>query len=159
MIAGEWRSFDIIVCAISPDIVFDRCYGELTYIGRDFHKIVLPIEFAFPDHVYFVYYANDEQFTRLVEYKKFSRYQSSSTLLGMEIPSMNGKYYPLPFKSEIAKSDRYHAEMPDGVFAIGRNGCYRYAVDIDDCIEQAMLVAQQIKEGGRDHPIPGARWR
>ena len=159
MIDGAWRSFDLIVCTISPDAAFDFCYGELPYIGRDFHKIVFPTESVFPPHVYFLYYANDEKFTRLVEYKKFTHHQSPTTLVGMEIPSTNGKYYPLPFKSEIAKAERYHQEMPDGVFALGRNGSYRYGVDIDDCIEQAMLMAQQIKEGGREHPVPGSRWR
>ncbi len=159
MIEGEWRQFDLVVCTISPNVVFDLCYGELPYIGRDFHKIVFPTEHVFPPHVYFLYYANDEKFTRLVEYKKFTHHQSPTTLVGMEIPSTNGKYYPLPFKSEIAKAERYHQEMPDGVFALGRNGSYRYGVDIDDCIEQAMLMAQQVKEGGRDHPVPGARWR
>ena len=33
-------------------------------------------------------------------------------------------------------------------------GSYRYGLDIDDCIEQAMIMAQQIKEGGRDYPVP-----
>jgi UDP-galactopyranose mutase len=159
VIDGEWRRFDIIICTISPDILFDRAYGELHYIGRDFHKIVFPTEYVFPEHVYFLYYANDEQFTRLVEYKKFTHHQSPTTLVGMEIPSLNGRYYPLPFKSELALADRYHCEMPDGVFAIGRNGSYRYAVDIDDCIEQAMIVANLIKDGGRDHPVPPGRWR
>ena len=48
---------------ISPDEPFGRCHGELAFIGRDFHKIVLPTEHVFPEHVYFLYYANDEAFT------------------------------------------------------------------------------------------------
>ena len=46
--------------------------------------------------------ANDERFTRLVEYKKFTLHKSPTTLVGMEIPSMNGKYYPLPMKSALS---------------------------------------------------------
>jgi UDP-galactopyranose mutase len=34
--------------------------------------------------------------------------------------------------------------MPDGVFSIGRAGSYNYAVDIDNCIEQAMEIAAKI---------------
>lgn len=151
---GKNRSFDIIINTISPDILFDYVYGELPYIGRDFHRIVLPIEHCFPEHVYFLYYANEEQFTRLVEYKKFTHHKAATTLIGMEIPSMNGKYYPLPFKSEQARAQRYFDEMPDGVFSIGRNGSYRYGVDIDDCIEQAMAVTEILKHGGQDHPVP-----
>jgi len=29
--------------------------------------------------------------------------------------------------------------MPDHVYSIGRNDSYRYGLDIDDCIEQAMI--------------------
>jgi UDP-galactopyranose mutase len=154
VIDGEARHYDVIVSTISPDILFDNAYGELAYIGRDFHKIVLPVEHCFPEHVYFLYYANDEQFTRLVEYKKFTHHKSPTTMIGMEIPSMNGKYYPLPFRAELMKADRYFEDMPEGVFSIGRNGSYRYGVDIDDCIEQALEVGKIVKQGGWAHAVP-----
>ena len=51
-------------------------HGELPYIGRDLHKIVFPTEHVFPEHVYFLYYANDEKFTRIVEYKQFTHHKS-----------------------------------------------------------------------------------
>ena len=54
---------------------------------------------------------------------------------------------------------RYYALMPEHVYSTGRAGSYRYGLDIDDCIEQAMLMAQQIKEGGRDYPVPVKEWR
>ena len=34
--------------------------------------------------------------------------------------------------------------MPANVFSIGRAGSYRY-IDIDDCIAQAMEVAEKLK--------------
>jgi UDP-galactopyranose mutase len=154
MLGGEWQQYDLIVNTISPDLVLDEAHGALGYIGRDFHKIVLPIEHCFPENTYFVYYANDERFTRLVEYKKLTRYQSSSTLIGMEIPSANGRYYPLPFKSEAARAKRYFSMMPEGVFSMGRAGSYLYAVDIDDCLEQALNLAIMVQEGGQDGPVP-----
>jgi UDP-galactopyranose mutase len=49
--------------------------------------------------------------------------------------------------------------MPRDVFSLGRHGSYRYAIDIDDCIEQAMAMAEQVKAGGGEHPVPGAKWR
>jgi UDP-galactopyranose mutase len=158
-IKGEKQKFDLIVSSISPDQMFENCYGALPYIGRDFHKIVLPMEFAFPEHVYFLYYANDEKFTRLTEFKRFTHHKSHTTLIGMEIPSMNGKYYPLPMKSALAQAARYHELMPKGVFGLGRHGSYRYAIDIDDCIEQAMAMAKLVKEGSWEHPVPGPKWR
>src|SRR5262249_14072264 len=57
-INGEKRVFDVIVNTIAPDELFERCYGELKFIGRDLHKIVFPLEHVFPEHVYFLYYAN-----------------------------------------------------------------------------------------------------
>jgi UDP-galactopyranose mutase len=158
-IDGEKLEYDIIVNTISPDILFDHCFGELPYIGRDFHKIVFPTEFVFPENVYFQYYANDEKFTRLVEYKKFTHHKSPTTLIGMEIPSLNGKHYPLPIIKELEKAAKYHAEMPEGVFSIGRAGTYRYLVDIDDCIEQSMEIKKILESGSYDHPVPLKRWR
>jgi len=143
-VLGEWKQFDLIINTISPDALFEYCFGELPFIGRDFHKIVLPTEFAFPENVFFIYYANSESFTRIVEYKKFTQHKSSSTLLGLEIPSTNGKHYPLPIKREIEVANKYISLMGDNVFSIGRAGSYLYSVDIDDCIEQAMIIARNL---------------
>lgn len=144
-IRGEFRNYDVIVNTISPDLIFEKHYGELPYVGLDLHCLVLPVEHCFPEHVYFLYYANNEIFKRLVEYKKFTHHKSPTTLLGIEIPSMNGKHYPMPIKAERAKAQKYFDLMPDGVFSIGRAGSYRYDVDIDDCIKQAMEVVKNLK--------------
>lgn len=141
---GEWQKYDVIVSTISPDQLFECSHGELPFVGRDLHKFVLPIEHAFPENVYFIYYVNSEPFTRMVEYKKFTLYESNSTLLALEIPSKNGKHYPLPMKKWQAVADKYLTNLPDGVFSIGRAGSYRYEVDIDDCIEQAMHTASKM---------------
>lgn len=152
--------YDILINTISPDLLFQCCHGELPYIGRTLHKIVLPIKEAFPEDVYFLYYTNDEQFTRIVEYKKFTKHESDQTLLGLEVPDFNGRHYPMPIKAEMLKAEKYFAEMPKNVFSIGRAGSYRYAVDIDDCIEQAMVVVDHIKSGSTpEHPVPDAKWR
>lgn len=139
------KTFDVIINTISPDILFGKCYGELPYVGRDLIRIVLPVEFALPPHVYFAYYASDEPFTRIVEYKKFTLHEAPTTLITLEIPSYSNRYYPMPFESEKAKAKKYFDEMPDGVFSIGRAGSYLYNVDIDDTIDHAMAVAEQLK--------------
>ena len=157
-INGEKKQFDIVVSSISPDFFFDNCFGELGWIGRDFHKIILPKEHIFPANVYFLYYCNDESFTRIVEYKKFTKYKSKYSLLGLEIPSKNGKHYPLPFISEIEKSLKYIKLFPDWFFSIGRAGTYRYQCDIDDSIEQAMKIKDLITENKYEGPMPIKRW-
>jgi UDP-galactopyranose mutase len=152
------EKFDIIISTISPDIFLKSKYGELKFIGRDFHKIVMPTENVFPKNVYFLYYANEEKFTRLVEYKRFTRHKSKTSLIGMEIPSKNGKHYPLPFKKEIKKSHKYFKELPEWFFSIGRAGTYRYEVDIDDCIEQAMEIKKIVLSGKFESCLPIKRW-
>jgi UDP-galactopyranose mutase len=153
VIDGDKAKFDLIVNTISPDILFEQCFGELPFIGRDIHLIVFPTESIFPENVFFLYYANDEKFTRLVEYKKFTHHKSPTTLIGMEIPSQNGKHYPVPFRSEINRARKYFDLMPEGVYSIGRAGSYAYGLDIDDCIEQALELSSQLKQGGQDHPV------
>jgi len=159
-ISGVKKKFDFIVNTISPDTLFNNCYGELPYIGRDFHKIVFPVENVFPENVYFQYYGGDEKFSRLVEYKKFTHHKSPTTLVGMEVPSKNGKYYPIPIIKEMKLAEKYFQLMPEGVFSIGRAGSYRYQIDIDDCLEQAMVLAEILKDGGKSpHPVMIEKWR
>lgn len=141
---GEKQSFDVIISTISPDYLFEQCHGELPYVGRELLKIVMPTEFVLPEHVYFLYYANAEPFTRMVEYKKFTLHKSPTSLVTIEIPSRKNKLYPMPFESEKAKAKKYFDEMPDGVYSIGRAGAYLYNVDIDDAIDHAFKTVAKI---------------
>lgn len=133
---GEWISGDIVINTASLDLVFDYCYGELRYIGRHFMKLILPCERVTPDPYYFLYYAGDEPFTRVVEYKLLTGYKSPHTLLGIEIPTFDNKMYPYPVKADIAKAGRYMELFPKDCYTIGRMGRYRYdnmAEVIKDC--------------------------
>ena len=136
-VAGEWLESDILVSSVSPDFLFDCEYGTLEYIGRDFMKLVLPVENVIPDPTFFLHYPNDEVFTRVVEYKKMTGYKSPSTLLGIEFPSTKNKLYPYPITVQQDLAARYLGELPDTVFSIGRMGNYRY-LDIGSSIEEAL---------------------
>tara|TARA_X000000950_G_scaffold288965_1_gene408746 strand:+ start:12277 stop:13470 length:1194 start_codon:yes stop_codon:yes gene_type:complete len=141
----ELFKFDIIINTLAPDMVLNYVHGELPFIGREFHTIVLPIENAFPNDIYFLYYAGKETVTRCVEYKKLTKYKSKNTLLGIEIPSKKNRLYPVPIKKYIKQADEYFKIMPEGVYSIGRAGVYRYGIDFDRCIDQAMIVAKDLK--------------
>lgn len=143
-LGGEWRTFDVIVSSISPDTVGRFAFGELPYIGRELLRIVLPIEFALPEHVYFIYFANEEPFTRLTEYKKFTRHKSDTTLVTLEIPSMRNKLYPVPVKAEMARAQKYFDVFPEDVYCVGRAGTYRYNVDIDDTLLHALNLREHL---------------
>ena len=136
---GEVFSGDIIINTISLDSVFDYCYGELRYIGRDFQKIILPTEQVLPDPYHFVHYPGDgEDFTRIVEYKKMTGYQSKHTLIGIETPSFNNKLYPYQTKVEVERHKKYNALTPKDCYHLGRMATYRYidmATLVDDCMQ------------------------
>ena len=137
-----WESYDMIFSTISPEVILNNAFGELRWAGRDFFKIVMPSEQILPDEVYFLYYANDEPFTRIVEYKKFYDYHSPTTLLGLEIPSTRNKLYPFPMKKDQDIHQQYMDALPKKVFSIGRMGTYRY-LDIGMIIDQCMgLIAE-----------------
>ena len=153
------HKYDILINTISPDFLFNYKYGELKFIGRDLHKIVFPTEHVFPKNVFFLYYPNQEKFTRLVEYKKFTGHKSKTSLVGMEIPSLNGKHYPLPLSSEQKIANKYFTEMPNNVFSIGRAGTYRYEVDMDDCVWQSIQIKKLIEKGIYNGPIIGDEYK
>lgn len=142
-IAGEWHRYDIIVSTVSPEVVFKNALGPLRWAGRDFLKVVLPVEHCLPDEVYFLYYANSEPFTRIVEYKKFYRYEAPTTLIGIEVPSTRNKLYPFPMKKDQDLHAEYMKMFPPNVFSTGRSGTYRY-IDVGNMIEQGFEMFRDI---------------
>ena len=81
-------------------------------------------------------------------------HKSKTSLIGLEIPSRNGKHYPLPFKKEINKAFGFINNFPRWFFSIGRAGTYRYAVDMDDCVEQAIEIGKIINNDNYSSPYP-----
>ena len=67
-------------------------------------------------------------------------------------------HYPVPFKKEIKKSHKYIKSLPEWYFTIGRAGTYRYEVDIDDCIEQALEIGEIINTGHYGGPLTNNKW-
>ena len=141
---GEWRGFDLIISTIPPETLMNNAFGPLRWMGRELLKIVLPVPEVFPPNVYFLYYANNEPFTRMVEYKKFYRYEAPTTLLCLEIPSEKNKLgmYPYPMAKEQAIARKYFDALPDRVFSIGRAGSYDYTIGIARAIQQAMALVE-----------------
>lgn len=142
-IGDEKIQGDILVSTISPDELMDKSYGELPYIGRDFLSLVLPVEKVFPDDCHFIHYAGDEPFTRVVEYKKLTMYNSPSTFLGIEIPSFNNKLYSSKLPKDIQKAEKYLSQLPSNIYSIGRLGSYKYMC-IAECLEQVWKFIDSI---------------
>jgi UDP-galactopyranose mutase len=140
---GIWQSYDVIISTISLDEIFDHCYGELKYMGRDFFKVLLPIERVTPEPYCFLYYAGDEPYTRIVEYKIMTGYVSRDTLLGIEIPSHKNKMYPFSTKAEIERAAQYKKLLPNDVYSIGRLGTYQYNC-MADIIDALLTLIEKI---------------
>lgn len=159
VINGNEKKYDIIVNTIGIDDLFSKKFGALPYLGRKLELIVLPVEEAFPKDVFFLYYTGSESFTRLVEYKKFTKHKSKNTLIGMEIPVDNGgKDYPMPFKSAQLLALKYLKTLPNNFYSMGRAGSYLYGIDIDDCIKQSFYLKDMIKEDNFEYPVPGKQY-
>lgn len=122
---GEFKG-DIIVNTLSVDSLFENRFGELGYIGRDLINIVLPVNSIFERDVLWNYYSSWEPYTRVTEFKKITNFKSSDTLIGVEIPSKNGKYYPVQNSKEERKFLRYKEIFPKNFYSIGRMGNFSY---------------------------------
>lgn len=134
---------DILISTIALDELMENCYGELRYMGRDFYKIVLPTEHIFEKDHQYMYYPNQEQFTRIVEYKNLTGHQADSTLLVMEIPSHSNRLYSYNIRSELDRAARYMSSLPNHVYAIGRLGTYQY-LNINQCIDMVTELMDRL---------------
>jgi len=136
-IGRDWYNFDLIINTAPLDDLFNESQGSLKYIGRKVEFVVLPVEFALPENVYFAYYTGLEPYTRVVEYKKFTQFKSPHTLISLEYPQLDsGKYYPMP-SEQYRKVHREYLELCHPLFLnAGRIALYNYRYDIDDVILQ-----------------------
>lgn len=139
------ETFDLIINSAPVDDVYNMFHGPLCYIGRHIEYVVLPVEYALPPSVYFTYYTGQEPYTRVVEYKKFTRYMSPYTVISLEYPSSSsGKYYPLPVPDQRDLHRAYESLNHSMFFNIGRIAKYNYRYDIDDVIEQVLALSDDV---------------
>ncbi len=130
---------DIIVSSIPIEEVCENRLGELPYVGRDFIPFVLPCKEVCPGNLRFLHYTQKEAYTRIVEYKKLTNYDSPDTLLVMELPSKNGKMYPYMINKYLDRAKQYVESLPEDIYTTGRLGTYRYST-IEQTIAQVFDV-------------------
>lgn len=138
---GNTVTADVIVNTVHVDSLFGNIYGDLRYCGRDFLPIWLPVEYAMPDEATWIHYSGRESHTRVTEFKKITGFKASSTLLGIEIPSARGRYYPVQSKPELERFAQYKALFPGDFYSIGRMGKFRYQ-GIPDAIRDALDLGE-----------------
>ena len=60
--------------------------------------------------------------------------------------------------NEQDKARKYHDYLPPNFHCVGRNGTYRYSVDIDDCMT-GFFVANLIKNSKWENFVPMEKHR
>ena len=126
----------------SIDEFFDYRFGPLPYRSLDFRVNTLDVEWH--QSVGTVNYPNQNDYTRITEFKHLTGQVSDRTTIAVEYPRAhaygeNEPYYPIPRDDNRALHAKYKALAHDqgGVRFCGRLGDYRY-YNMDQAIAAAM---------------------
>lgn len=128
------------------DEYFDYCYGKLPYRSLRFeHRTVDTARFQ---PVAVVNYPNDQEYTRITEYKHLTGQTHEKTSITYEYPGWDGDpYYPVP-RPENAELYRKYKNLTDTVphvHFVGRLGTYRY-YNMDQVVAQALTLYNKLTQ-------------
>ncbi len=134
------------------DEYFDFRFGKLPYRSLQFRHVSLDEEWHQPVAV--VNYPQDQDYTRVTEYKHLTGQQHPRTTITYEFPSDVGDpYYPVPRdeNQELYKRYKHLADATPNVHFIGRLATYRY-YNMDQVVGQALAEFRRIQEADGDEP-------
>lgn len=128
------------------DEFFDYEFGALPYRSLDLGLETLDCEYFQPKAV--VNYPNDNEFTRITEFKHFSGEKSNKTVILKEYPKQfeigkNERFYAILNQENRKLYQKYYAKSRDVIF-LGRLGDYEY-YDMDKAIKRALEVFKDLK--------------
>ncbi|MDJ1493502.1 UDP-galactopyranose mutase [Cytophagaceae bacterium DM2B3-1] len=140
----KYVGFKNLIFTGPVDEYFDYCYGHLPYRSLQFvHKTVDQAQFQ---SVAVVNYPNDQDYTRITEYKHLTGQEHAKTSITYEYPSWNGDpYYPVPKPENAALYQQYKllTETLPNVHFVGRLGTYRY-YNMDQVVAQALTLYDKL---------------
>lgn len=132
--------FDEMIYTGPVDSYFDYCYGKLPYRSIEFKHETHDTEVFQPAPV--VNYPNEQQYTRVTEFKYLTGQAHKKTGIVYELPKADGDpYYPIP-QPENAKLYAQYKELADaesGVHFVGRLATYKY-YNMDQVVAQALTT-------------------
>jgi UDP-galactopyranose mutase len=145
---GQKRTADVFIFTGCIDRLFGFKYGALQYRTLDF---------LFERHAKASYqsaavvnYPNDERFTRISEFSKFSSPAQAHTIIVKEYPSAHIPdktlpYYPIEIKQNTDIYNLYKTELEGykNVYAIGRLAAYKY-INMDAAVLGALTLAERL---------------
>ena len=140
--------FDRLIYTGTIDEFFDFKYGYLPYRTCKFNFNTLNREFF--QETSQVNYPNDFAFTRITEFKHFTKVQTSKTTITYEYPSkyihgINEPFYPIPQNDNEILAEKYRREgekLSPKVTFLGRLAEYRY-YNMDQIIGVALSAFEK----------------
>lgn len=95
-------------------------------------------------------YPNDHEYTRIVEYKHFTRQKHPKTTISKEYPTWDGEpYYPVPSKENLALYEKYQKEAieaeKDNIYFVGRLANYKY-FNMDQAFKNALDLYAKLEK-------------
>lgn len=132
------------------DEFFDYRFGPLPYRSLRFEHYHTDSvgEDGFVQPAPVVNYPNEEEFTRITEFKQLTGQRCAGSSLVREYPSAKGDpYYPIPCAENEALLKQYEAEAVKWptVSFVGRLAQYRY-YNMDQVVASAIKVADSVAE-------------
>lgn len=139
--------WDHMVYSGPVDAFYDYRFGKLPYRSLEFRHEHLPQTETFQP-VGTVNYPNDEEFTRITEFKHLTGETAPGTSIVREYPRAEGDpFYPIPRPENEALFKQYEAladAEPDVTF-VGRLAQYRY-YNMDQVVAAALKAAERLLE-------------
>ena len=95
-------------------------------------------------------YPNEHEYTRIVEYKHFTRQKHPKTTISKEFPTWEGEpYYPVPSKENLALFAKYQEEANqvrnDNIHFVGRLANYKY-FNMDQAFKNALNLYASLEK-------------
>lgn len=125
------------------DYFFDYKFGPLPYRSLEFKHETLDMEKY--QNAAVVNYPNDNDYTRITEFKQFYLQKHQKTTICYEYPQDTGDpYYPIPNQECSDLYKKYHSDavLIHNVNFIGRLAQYQY-LNMDQVVEHALKVCHR----------------
>ncbi len=159
MLNTDWReiqnevTFREIIYTGPVDEFFDYRYGKLPYRSLEFKHETLDTPQHLPVAV--VNYPNDQDYTRITEFKQLTGQEHAKTSVVYEYPQAEGDpYYPIPKPECNALYQKYKAlaDAAKGVYFVGRLATYKY-YNMDQVVGQALATFDKIVGERMERPF------
>src|ERR1700730_2855011 len=122
------------------DEFFSYCFGRLLYRSMRFVRSTLDCEQFQPVGV--VTYPNDEDYTRITEFRHITGQAHTKTSIMYEFPTAEGEpFYPVPTAESASTYKRYRElarKLTNASFS-GRLGSYQY-LNMDQAVAQSLAL-------------------